>query len=124
METDIYNKQGTPMALKLKSLLMEKTNHITEQAASDYSSLEDILTQQEAAFKALTAELNAVNYIGVSDEARDALRDNAEVLAAAYLEYIENTRATMQSFADQEAYAVVIENAATLAERIENGLTY
>ncbi len=112
------------MALKLKSLLMEKANHITEQAASDYSSLEDILTQQEAAFKALAAELNAVNYLGVSDEARDALRGNAEVLAAAYLEYIENTRATMQSFADQDAYAVVIENAATLAERIENGLTY
>jgi len=110
------------MALKLKSLLMEQ--RITEQAASDYSSLEDILTQQEAAFKALAAELNAVNYIGVSDEARDALRSNAEVLAAAYLEYIENTRATMQSFADQDAYAVVIENAATLAERIENGLTY
>jgi hypothetical protein len=112
---------------RLKDLLLENTRHrITEQAAPDYSSLEDILTQQEAAFKALQMDLSSTNYMGLSDEAKMILKNNAEILADAYLEYINNTRATIREYATSEAtdYDIVNENATTLAERIETGLNY
>lgn len=111
---------------RLKDLLLENTRHrITEQRV-DTVSIEDALSQQEAAFKALQMDLSSTNYMGLSDEAKMILKNNAEILADAYLEYIDNTRATIREYATSEAtdYDIVNENATTLAERIETGLTY
>jgi hypothetical protein len=111
---------------RLKDLLLENTRHrITEQRV-DTVSIEDALSQQEAAFKALQMDLSSTNYMGLSDEAKMILKNNAEILADAYLEYINNTRATIREYATSEAtdYDIVNENATTLAERIETGLNY
>lgn len=111
---------------RLKDLLLENTRRrITEQSV-DLSSLELALSQQEDIFKSLQQALRTVNYMDVSEEAKSVLKTNAEILADAYLEYIDNTRAAIRQYANTEAteYDIVNENATTLAERIETGLNY
>jgi len=111
---------------RLKDLLLENTRRrITEQSV-DMSSLKDVLTAQENIFKAVQQSLRTVNYDYISPEAKDVLKNNAEILADAYLEYIENTRSIIASIGDAEysEYQVVNEETSTLAQRIEDGLDY
>lgn len=111
---------------RLKDLLLENTRRrITEQSV-DKKSLEDVLTEQENIFKAVQQALRTVNYAYISNEAKDVLKNNAEILADAYLEYIENTRSVIANMGDADVtdYAVVNEETSTLAQRIESGLDY
>ena len=111
---------------RLKDLLLENTpSRITEQNV-DLSSLELALSQQEDIFKSLQQALRTVNYMDISEEAKSVLKNNAEILAEAYLEYIDNTRAAISQYANTDVtdYDIVNENATTLAERIDSGLSY
>jgi hypothetical protein len=111
---------------RLKDLLLENTRRrITEQSV-DLSSLELVLSQQEDIFKTMQQSLRTVNYMDISEEAKEVLRNNASILADAYLEYIDNTRSIIASIGDAEysEYQVVNEETSTLAQRIEDGLDY
>jgi len=111
---------------RLKDLLLENTRRrITEQSV-DMSSLETVLTDQENIFKTMQQALRTVDYDTISNDAKDVLKNNAEILADAYLEYIDNTRSIIASIGDAEysEYQVVNEETSTLAQRIEDGLDY
>lgn len=113
---------------RLKDLLLENTRRrITEQRVA-MASLEAVLTDQEDIFKTMQQALRALDYekTGISEEAKAVLKNNAEILADAYLEYIDNTRSIIASIGDAEysEYQVVNEETSTLAQRIEDGLDY
>ena len=105
---------------RLKDLLLENTpSRITEQSV-DLSSLELALSQQEDIFKSLQQALRTVNYMDISEEAKSVLKNNAEILATSYLEYIEKTRVTMLEFGNTDAteYDIVNENTSALAANL------
>ena len=111
---------------RLKDLLLENTRRRITEQSFDMSSLELALSQQEDIFKTMQQALRTVNYMDVSEEAKEVLRNNASILADAYLEYIENTRSVIKNMgnADVSEYDVVNEETSTLAQRIEDGLDY
>ena len=108
------------MALKLKSLLME------QPAAADpkLGNLTQILQTQRAVFESAMNKLQSIDYSAFSEDTVLMLRDNAKVLCEAYVEYCDNTLGTIKQHPDVDADTIVSENAGTMFERIESGITY
>ena len=121
METDIYNKQGTPMALKLKSLLQEQ-----ETPSTNHAELIAVIKQQQKTFETALSQLQNIMYTDIDMYTQEVIVNNAELLCQAYIEYCENTISTIREYGGQEHTEedLVSENAGTLFTRLQNDLNY